>query len=234
MHCALVIYPPPFSVAEIVYANCSTSGVRMPCGKHDCPSNCHPFVDHFKISCKQIVPWTCSRHHHYTQPCDTITGLCHKCYIEDRESETKRQQERAVDIERETKKKDYMWRLAELQRELERLKSERREKLEEQEQEKILRKYRDEIERFKNPAKTPAKNTNKAPTKAKSEEQSSVRRNSPAPPQQPVIIKYEDTTPKPSTAKDDWEWQKTYLDAQCPEIDTIMGFIGLESVKAKF
>lgn len=196
------------------------------------------------MPCKKIVTWNCSRQHRNSQPCGDITGLCRHCDREDREIERKRRRDLKLDIERDNKKKEYIQHLTEVHNELEHLKRLRRDKLEEEEQEKILQQHRDDIEQLKNPPKKMAlrsatnfnaqsnpDDTNKASISSKTS--SSVDQKNSSPDQQPAV-KQEKTVPKPSPAKDDWEYQKSFLNAQCREVDTIMSFIGLESVKAKF
>lgn len=130
------------------------SRVNLACETHNCPLRCHQLVDHSKMSCKRIVECTCPRKHCNSRPCDKITRFCSHCDSEDREIEQNRKRESDLAIDQDNNKKRYTQQLAEVQKELGRVKRERLAKSQEQKRRKFDRQHRDHIEYIKNLSKT--------------------------------------------------------------------------------
>jgi flagellar biosynthesis GTPase FlhF len=216
------------------------SGVKLNCGVHECPSRCHQLVDHSKMVCTKIIDWNCSRGHRISQSCSQVKGSCRFCNQEDIAKERKRQRDLKLDAERDKKQKQYTQELIEAQEEIAHLKRLQRDKFEEEERSRTLKQHLDEIERIKNPPKVTDPPVQAMPDTRANYEIKEVDTN-PVPDRQTSrndnqkpLVQQEKTTPKPSEAKDEWEYQKKFLNAQSQEIDSMMEMIGLETVKEKF
>jgi SpoVK/Ycf46/Vps4 family AAA+-type ATPase len=210
------------------------------CGIHECQSKCHKLADHSKVACLKIVEWDCPRGHRNCQPCHRVKGACRFCVEEDRAREARRKRDLELDAEREKRQKKYAQLLAETQDEIAHRKRVQRDEQEDEERTRVLENHWNELERLKNPPKrmrspvrtdhstTPSSNTQEAFFDPAPVQNGPVNQEAKSP------IHKEDTKPKPSAAKDDWEYQKTFLNAQGCEIDKLMEMIGFESVKDKF
>jgi flagellar biosynthesis GTPase FlhF len=215
------------------------SGVKLRCGIHECPSRCHQLVDHSKMTCTRIVEWTCSRGHRSSQACAQIKGACRFCNEEDRAKERKRQRNLKLEAERERRQKEYTRQLAEAQDEIAHLKRLQRDRSEEDERTRVLREHWDEVHHLKNIPKRQDSAIQRAST---TKAQKAISDTSTKPvadervPQSSGGVKgrQNKSATTPSAAKDDWEYQKKFLNAQSREIDTLMEMIGLESIKEKF
>ncbi|KAF7118726.1 hypothetical protein CNMCM5793_008346 [Aspergillus hiratsukae] len=216
-----------------------TCGVKLRCGIHECPSRCHQLVDHSKMTCTRIVEWTCSRGHRSSQACAQIKGACRFCNEEDRAKERKRQRNLKLEAERERRQKEYTRQLAEAQDEIAHLKRLQRDRSEEDERTRVLREHWDEVHHLKNIPKRQDSAIQRAST---TKAQKAISDTSTKPvadervPQSSGGVKgrQNKSATTPSAAKDDWEYQKKFLNAQSREIDTLMEMIGLESIKEKF
>ncbi|OKL58227.1 hypothetical protein UA08_06552 [Talaromyces atroroseus] len=215
-------------------------GVKLNCGLHECPSKCHQIADHSKMTCTKIIEWSCSRGHHISQPCAKAKGSCRYCNQEDIAKERKRQRDLILDAERDRKQKQYTQALIDAQEEIAHLKRFQRDKFEDEERSRTLKQHWDEIERIKNPLRLPDPVAQGMPDVRPNQATKTVDRNpasdreSPLNYKQNPSVQQEETTPKPSETKDEWEYQKTFLNAQSSEIDSMMEMIGLETVKEKF
>ncbi|OJJ44977.1 hypothetical protein ASPZODRAFT_70336 [Penicilliopsis zonata CBS 506.65] len=208
-------------------------GVKLSCGIHECPSKCHQLSDHSKMPCYKIVEWECPRNHRVSQACVNAKGNCTKCQKEDLAQERKRQRDTALDIERQRRQREYEIKLAELQDEIEHERRLQKDKREREDQTNVLNQLQQDLASLKirdlplppspdRPSKSTTVSSPKTPESpaARPKDQSVVQK---AKPKQQV-----------SAAKEEWEWQKKYVNAQSPEIDTLMDMIGLEEVKSKF
>ncbi|PYH64019.1 P-loop containing nucleoside triphosphate hydrolase protein [Aspergillus vadensis CBS 113365] len=214
-------------------------GVKLGCGIHECPSRCHQPVDHSKMNCTRIVEWTCSRGHCSSQACAQVKGACRFCNEEDRAKERKRQRNLKLEAERERRQKEYTRHLAEAQDEIAYLRRLQRDQSEEDERMRVLREHWDEVHHLKNIPKRQDPAIRTAPTTVATKGISDTSTNSVAGERVPqnscrVTGRQNKSATTSSAAKDDWEYQKTFLNAQSREIDTLMEMIGLESIKEKF
>ncbi|KAJ9255512.1 hypothetical protein DTO212C5_9142 [Paecilomyces variotii] len=218
----------------------SPCGVKLRCGIHECPSKCHQLVDHSKMICTRIVEWTCSRGHRSSQACSQVKGACRFCNEEDRAKERKRQRNLELDAERERRQREYTRQLAEAQDEIAHLQRIQRDRSEEAERTRILREHWDQVGELKNPPKRQDPVVQKRTSTTVDEKDTMTTSPKPTtekqvPPKNGGVVDRKDnTTPKKSPAKDDWEYQKQFLNAQSKEIDKLMDMIGLESLKEKF
>lgn len=216
------------------------SGAKLKCGIHDCPSKCHQLVDHSKMPCTRIVEWTCSRGHLSSLPCSQVKGSCRFCDEGDRAADRKRERDLKLDAEREKKQKEYRTQLAEAQDELAHLRRVQRDQNEQENREKILKQHWDEIKSMRSAPKNskplsatyPQTSSTHNTTEFKSE--SFMDGRQPDHDSQEQCDEQQQTKPGPSSALEDWEFQKQYLNAQSSEIDSLMKLVGLETVKEKF
>jgi replication-associated recombination protein RarA len=158
-----------------------------------------------------------------------------------------------LEIERQRKQEIYAKQLAEAQEEASYLRKLRNDETDDLERARVLEQHRQEIEDMKAPRKVPnivtsieGKETEPA-TSLSSISQATARpiaddpdiqghtsrsqqqETQPAQPAQPAQPKQTS-----SPARNDWDHQKKFQNAQSQEIDQLMEMIGLESVKAKF
>lgn len=195
------------------------------------------------MQCSKLVNWKCSRGHSLTTPCFKGTDTCQRCIKEDKAAELKRQRDFKLDTERQRRQNEYAQKLSEALDEIARIKQIQRDSLDYAEQQRILNQHRQEIETLKSlkPGNSP-QTVNDDHGKY---EQGSISANQ-------VIqqgssagslstfavdtpgIEISDTEDTTSPTRDDWEYQKTFLNAQSTELDSLMEMIGLETVKEKF
>ncbi|KAJ9300137.1 hypothetical protein DTO271G3_2254 [Paecilomyces variotii] len=218
----------------------SPCGVKLRCGIHECPSKCHQIVDHSKMICTRIVEWTCSRGHRSSQACSQVKGACRFCNEEDRAKERKRRRDLELDAERERRQREYTRKLAEAQDEIAHLKRIQRDRFDEAERTRVLRDHWDQVDQLKNPPKRqdPVVQTKVSTTVDEKDTMTTsvkpITEKQDPPKNGQVTDLRNNTAPKTSPAKDDWEYQKQFLNAQSKEIDKLMDMIGLESIKEKF
>jgi hypothetical protein len=217
------------------------SGVKLTCGLHDCPSKCHQLADHSKMSCHKIIEWTCPRGHHTARACSQVKGACRICNEEDRIANTKLMRDLALDAERERRQKEYARQLAEIEDEITHERRLQRNEIENAERTKTLRQYREELAQLKATKSTKIGSISmKCEVKAQSfskepKDPLTVKENDE--PKEHTNAKSEETDKKwadPASAKEDWEYQKSYQGARSKEIDTLMEMIGLEEIKENF
>lgn len=209
------------------------------------------------MECKETVSWRCDRGHIIRQICSQADRTCRKCRHEDRVKEEKRKRDEALEARREFKQKEYLQKLQKIDDEAAQLRLCERERREDEEMDRILTQRMNELKLLKK------KNTRSAtilsPSAPVQPDKSDYPQKVPDSYRDPVNIgktneqekrppdsqfgkmflqgessKHEEIKPKKSAAKDTWEKQKKYHNAQSDEIDALMDMIGLESIKDKF
>lgn len=195
------------------------------------------------MTCYKIVEWTCPRNHQITQPCFQQKGICRTCSAEDEAKEKRRQRDMRLDVEREKKRKDYTEILESLQGEIEHERRLQRDQYESQEQRKVLDHHRADLARLKSRANVSTANGSGLDGASANSNGNgtgdvvSGSSNDQVPDRKATENTIGDTVstePKSSGAQADWDYQKQFQRAQSDEIDSLMGMIGLEEVKAKF
>jgi AAA+ superfamily predicted ATPase len=195
------------------------------------------------MECRKLVASKCSRGHARTIPCSQTNTACRSCFKEDQAQQRRRERDAKLDAERQRKQSEYALRLAEAQAEIAHLKKIQNDTFEDVERQKILSQYQQEIEGLKNipnsramanvtatvttvtglltPVNTPELSDNIGQKDQEAGKSQIKQRETEGP---------EISSP----SKNDWDYQKQFLNAQSNEIDTLMEMIGLESVKEKF
>ncbi|CAI7567741.1 unnamed protein product [Penicillium glandicola] len=229
-------------------------GVKLSCGVHECPSKCHQLADHSKMKCTRIVKWKCPRGHSLSVSCSQTKRSCRSCILEDQVKERKQKRDLELETERQKKQNEYARQLAEAQEEAAHLRRVRCDEFDDAERERVLEQHRRDIEDLKNPPRpvSPQRrlsfgetaSTSSTVTEASSDSSNPITRSpSVEPTSQQVIPPQKTSIPlqktsmppqKTSAAKKDWEYRKTFFNAQSQEIDKLIDMIGLESVKTKF
>lgn len=221
----------------------TNSGVELKCAMHECPYKCHQLSDHSQMECRKPVVSRCSRGHVRTMPCYQTSTACRSCLKEDQAQQRRRERDARLDAERQRKQTEYALKLEEAQAEIAYLRKTQNNAFEDVEHQRILHQCQQEIEDLKKASNfraaanaavtatnvsgllTPA-DTVSVPDKIGQNDQEGgkfqIKQREPG----------ESETASPS--KDDWEYQKQFLNAQSDEIDRLMELIGLESVKEKF
>ncbi|KAL5335223.1 AAA domain-containing protein [Aspergillus crustosus] len=212
-------------------------GTKLNCGVHDCPHKCHQLSDHSKMQCPTVIEWICPRKHKLTEPCFKQNGNCTRCADEDRELERRRQRDMALDAAREAKQKDYAQQLAQIQDEIAHERRLLQETRDEEERQRILQQRLDDLHQMRVRA---AENKSAVSSSASIVEDNSTPlhpasgNNETVQQEEPSKPPSSDVLHSLSSAENDWEYQKQYEGAQSKELDSLMGMIGLESIKAKF
>jgi SpoVK/Ycf46/Vps4 family AAA+-type ATPase len=175
-----------------------------------------------------------------------VKGSCRFCTQEDQVKKEKHDRDVRLEAERQRKQSSYAREVAELQSEAAHLRRLKGDSLIDAERERVLEQHREEIKQLESPqglaetivgtqstrSKTPT-DSQPGPKLQKAKDRGD----------QPVTSAGETSVPpktrgampkKPSQAKADWDYQKSFYNSQSPEIDTLMDMVGLESVKSKF
>ena len=231
----------------------SFSGTMLACGQHACPSKCHKLADHSKMQCDKPTSTKCPNGHVQQWKCSKgPPSSCGKC---DRERELAEKQQReqfALQMKRDAEEQAHARQMADLDAQLAREREQARATREAEERKRALKQKLLDVEAARTQASStvpqslpvPSTPTNPPPTAsnsifrsmssllpswvaAQSPSTSSTQPNSPGNvPTAPKVM-----VPKPSAARDEWQYQKNYNGVQSPAIDSIMSMIGLEDVK---
>ncbi|KAJ5114222.1 hypothetical protein N7456_002756 [Penicillium angulare] len=236
-------------------------GVKLSCGVHECPSKCHQLIDHSKMKCTKIIKWECPRGHTLSAACGKAKNSCPFCNKEDTIKKRKHERDAKLEAERQRKQSLYAQEIAELQSEASHLRRLKVDEVIDAERTRVLEQHREEIKQLQSPVETPiAKTVESVVGVVSTQDDEDASKNvanlvnSHSRPQsiqitqnlgtQPMTSKdkpkvnpkSQEPMPKkpPSKAEADWDHQKMYLNAKSPEVDALMGMVGLEVVKSKF
>ena len=233
----------------------SSSGIMLTCGQHACPSKCHPLVDHSKMQCDKVKNKKCPNGHVQQWKCSKgPPSTCGKCDRERALAEKKQQEQFALQMKRDAEEQAHAHQMAELDAELVREREQARATRQAEERKHALEQKRLDVQAAISQAYSavppsapvPSTPTIPPPTQNNSIFQSisnflpswvpsappsgatsSTQPNSSANvPSAPKVM-----VPKPSAARDDWQYQKFANGVQSPAIDAIMSMTGLEDVK---
>ena len=218
---------------------CNESGAHLNCGIHLCPQRCHQLYDHSKMDCQTIVESVCPRAHRLTRPCFQAKSTCRNCEAEDEEKERIKKRDHRLDMERESRLKEYMQRLQEFQDEIAHERRILRDRAEQNDQEISLKQCRQDLENLRrrpggpqNVQALPKPNLIIIdPSSTTDSDRDSARQD-----------RLEETTSEELKGSSGWEqspgeeWrnQKKYEDAHNEALDSLMMMIGLENVKSAF
>ena len=219
------------------------SGTKLSCGIHDCPQRCHQLFDHSKMECHETIESTCARSHKTSRPCFKKDYTCGVCEAEDRRRESRRQRDQKLELERETKQKEYARQLIELQDEIRHQRRILKDQSEQDEREKTLgqqqqdlKTLRDTVGRIQNKRRKDLPPTNTMSQASATTALPKVRPDS-APGTEQVVVDNESgngISTWTSSSRDEWEHQKEFEGARNEALDSLMDMIGLEDVKDKF
>ncbi|KAJ6114077.1 hypothetical protein N7512_007522 [Penicillium capsulatum] len=174
-----------------------------------------------------------------------IKGPCRFCTNEDDIREREHDRDVKLEAERQRKQNLYAQEIAELQSKASHLRRLKGDEFIDAERARVLRQHREEIKQLQSP-QSPTKDAvsiqsargkNTELVESFGSQEVEARGSQPttpsgAPRRNPKAC--EVMQKKSSTAKADWEHQKSYFNSRSPEIDTLMDMVGLESVKSKF
>lgn len=195
------------------------------------------------MECRKLIISKCARGHSRTLPCAQTSTACRSCFKEDKAQQRRIERDAKLDAERQRKQSEYALRLAEAQAEIAHLKKIQNDTFEDGECQKILTRHLEEIEEMKKTpssratteftATTPNLTEALTPLNNPDPSGSAIREDHKA--QSSEIKQTRIEEPEfSSPSKDEWNYQKRFLNARSDEIDTLMEMIGLESVKDKF
>ncbi|KAJ5272282.1 hypothetical protein N7478_007407 [Penicillium angulare] len=237
-------------------------GVKLSCGVHECPSKCHQLSDHSKMKCTKIIKWNCPRGHTLSVSCSMAKGSCRFCNQEDAMKKRKHERDAKLEAERQRKQSIYAQQIAELQSEASHLRRLKGDQIIDAERTRVLEQHREEIKQLQSPVQITIERTiegavsavsnqrdesapENVPNLVNSNSRPLITQTTRNPGAQPVAFSNDKprVNPKPQglilkkpplQPEADWDYQKAYHNAQSPEVDALMGMVGLELVKSKF
>ncbi|KAF1730682.1 NFX1-type zinc finger-containing protein 1 [Beauveria bassiana] len=203
-------------------------GATLSCGLHTCQRRCHRVADHSNITCHQTLTKKCDKLHEYKVPCGDCNARCRICIQE--EADIKRRTKRDFELEKDrlAKQSKYRQELQDIQDEIQHLKRQDRYQRETEDQTRALEQQRADLAALKKAKERqwPLKKMQqaaKAPT-SKGESKSSEK----------AAGKDAVASAESGGARYEWECLKRDEFASNDVLDTLMGMIGLESVKMAF
>ncbi|EFQ25846.1 ATPase [Colletotrichum graminicola] len=194
----------------------------LSCGKHACQMRCHRIVDHSKSPCELRIEKTCDRNHKFRVPCSKQDVACHACLKEDEDTRRRIQRDLKMETERHLAQKRYAQDIQQIQDELDHERRLLKHAQEQEDHEKTLEKTREELEALRQ-TRSRAE-AMKAAAKAQSNMQANHVQGD-----EPKLH----GPPAPDSAESEWASMKRD-GASSSALDTLMGMIGLESVKEEF
>ncbi|KAJ7650276.1 P-loop containing nucleoside triphosphate hydrolase protein [Roridomyces roridus] len=237
-------------------AECPDGGCQEPCKTllvcgHPCPLKCHQTGDHSKIPCKHPITWKCEQGHDQFADCHKAArqrqNQCPKCAADAKKAKAKLKreaEEREQKRQQEAEQLAHEERMAEVQAKLDqeqqavqnaRLAEERAQALRQRQQD--LRDALDKAAQQKKKDAEDAAARPPPPTLFQSFQTSFSSSGSSSTPTKPSLSSSKPTNPAPAPDKtpsqEEWDRQKRVEGAQNDAIDSIMGMIGLEDVKAQ-
>ena len=233
----------------------SFSGVMLACGLHACPSKCHQLADHSKMQCDKVMNKKCPNGHAQQWKCSKgPSNSCGKCDRERVLAEKKQQEQFALQMKIDAEEQAHVRQMAALDAQLVREREQARATRQAEERKRALEQKRLDVQAAISqaysavppPLLVPSTLTNPPPTQNNSILQS-ISGLLPswvagAPPSGPTSSTQPNSSgnvpsspkvmvPKPSAARDEWQYQKFVNGVQSPAIDAIMSMTGLEDVK---
>ena len=232
----------------------SFSGTMLTCGQHACPSKCHQLADHSKMQCGKVTSKKCPNGHVQQWKCSKgPSSSCGKCDRERELAEKKQQEQFALQMKRDAEEQDHARQMAELDAQLAREREQARATREAEERKRALKQKLLDVQAARTQAHSkvlPSLPVPSTPTIPPTTPSNSIFRSmsgflpswvagaspsSPTSSTQPnssgnVPTAPKVMVPKPSAARDEWQYQKSYNGVQSPAIDSIMSMIGLEDV----
>jgi len=233
----------------------SFSGTMLTCGQHACPSKCHQLADHSKMQCNKITDKKCPNGHIQQWKCSKgSSNSCGKCERERELAEKKQREEFELQMKRDAEEQAYARQMAELDAQLAREREQARVAREAEERKRALEQKRLDVQAARSQAYSTVipsftASTIPPPTRSNSIIQSISSYLPPwiagTPPSTPTSTSQPNSSgkalpalpapklmvPKPSAARDEWQYQKSVNGVRIPAIDAIMSMIGLEDVK---
>jgi len=229
----------------------SFSGTMLTCGQHACPSKCHQLADHSKMQCDKITNKKCPNGHDQQWKCSKGPSSCGKCERERELADKQRQEQFVLQMRRDAEEQVHARQMAELDAQLIREREQGRATREAEERKRALEQKRLDMKAARDqaysavppplpvPSNPPPTQSNSilqsfssylpswasrtSPSSPTSSSQPNSSSKTPPPPK--VLV------PKPSAARDEWQYQKSVNGVNSPAIDAIISMIGLEDVK---
>lgn len=194
------------------------SRVMLSCGKHRCPEKCHQLVDHSRVRCLATAETQCVRKHRTRRPCWQTAQCCSKC-------------ERDADLQklRQKKQDDYLAKLIAIEDQIALQHGLVQDLQDESTRKTTLQHKADELAKAKKSAQSNKDAHLKNTARTHSDSQN--------PNGQTGKTSYSEHTKRPhklggdSKAAQEWESEKIEFGVDNEHIDTVMGLVGLESVK---
>ncbi|KAK1966836.1 ATPase [Colletotrichum sublineola] len=199
-----------------------TCNAILSCGKHACQMRCHRIADHSKFPCGLRIEKTCERGHKFRVPCSKEDAACRACRKEDEDARRRIQRDLKMEMERDLAQKRYAQDLQKMQDEIDHERRLLKYAQEQDDHEKTLQQTREELKALRQ-------------TRSRAEKMKATAKVQPGTPEnrgkddRPEL--YE--SPDPDSAESEWVSMKRD-GASSSALDTLMGMVGLESVKQEF
>lgn len=203
-------------------------GEVLSCGIHTCQRRCHRVADHSNIICHQTVTRECDKQHEYKVRCGDCNARCRACVQE--EADIKRRTKRDFDLEKDrlAKQAKYRQELQDVQDEIQHLKRQDKYQRETEDQTRTLEQQRADLAALR---KTKERQESMKKTQQAAKARTSKGGSSSS---EKTAGKDAVASAKPGSARYEWECLKRDELASNDILDTLMGMIGLESVKMAF
>ncbi|KAK7426670.1 hypothetical protein QQZ08_006848 [Neonectria magnoliae] len=185
-------------------------------------------LDHSKIVCEERLSKTCPRGHKIKVMCGNAASACRSCEKED--EETRRRVRRDLELEKkrcETQDK-YRQELQDLEDEIDRQQRAMKYENEKKDQAKTIQAKKEHLKSLQE-TKARIDNAKAKQQSNASNQQSASSNTTPSASSGPKV-----SGPHASKARDEWEYMKKKERAHNDALDTLMGMVGLESVKNRF
>lgn len=203
----------------------------LPCGVHKCPRRCHRLADHSKVHCDRLVEKTCDRAHKYKIRCTEKNKICPRCFEEDEDTRRRLKRDLHIEQERQRKQQRYKQELQQVKDDIDRERRLLKYAQEEADTKKTLEQHVAELNDIR---ETRAR----ASAKREAAKAAQVKKDNAAKKVPGAFPENEQTEsadhPAPGSAQEEWENLKAEHGQKSAPLDTLMGMIGLESVKQEF
>jgi hypothetical protein len=220
------------------YSNCLcfSSGTKLSCGVHSCPSKCHQLSDHSKMECNHIMYSNCPQGHAQQWKCHKgQPSACATCDREKKIAEKKKQAEFALQEKRDAERRLHAQQIANLDDQIARqrdsirdaqLAEERRHAIEQKEKD-----LKDAVAIATRAPSVPNTSSTVQPASTPQQRKESSGRSANRGSEALATTSNDSRPPAKSAARESWQHQKEFDGAVNDAIDAIMEMTGLEDVK---
>ena len=231
----------------------ASSGVMLSCGLHQCPSKCHPVVDHSNIECRKILEDQCPQSHLLRWQCwKDKPDPCPKCEKEAKERENRKIRDHELEQRRKVKEIEYRRQLEAIDEQIRVRQEEAQDRATQRDRDTHLQQRLQDLRisgmtssvvitgDLSNPTSkdiqhsTPPTENGIAPNDSISLQRSEPMDTSTGEPSTMDTRVHTNDDATLSSARDEWDRQKSIEGAENESLDKVTEMIGLEEIKQRF